>query len=598
MRAFTLFKNIRIQRQLFSKLLLFFSLPILILGFLLVYGSYQKIYSHDQDIISHENLRTRSIMYDLTTNLYNISDRFVMNDDLHDLLVHTYSSDSECRSALDSYTLIDEIMKQETSIEDITIYTNNPTINNTDHFTFADDTIRKTDWYNELLKTRNAIWQSEKNDSNSLNPYSLCLYRMLPLPFENDFAILKISVSGSYLNNRLYNSFMPSVIAVDDACAFYSSGNLISDFKFPISDIGQSQFYQQSGTRKLNNINCITSISTLIPYRCDNDIYILTYSDSAYYELVHQTVLYALIVLIAWLIPCLSLYIYTKYFSARIRILRDAMHRASCGDYNIIDSYKGNDELSETFHDMKIVIKNIEKKEKDTYSAQLREQLLINKQQQLENHQQQIEYQILTGQINPHFLYNTLETIRMKAFNEDDYEVANAIKLLGKYLHYSLESIGVSITTLDRELFYMETYLSIQKLRFKDRVNYQTNIASCVDPSHIRILPFILQPIVENAVLHGLEGISCRGELSIDIDIQQDTLVIRVLDNGEGIDSEKLKALQKGLENPDTSSGKSIGLTNINKRIHLMYGKQYGVDINSQKGIGTTVTVTLPVLEC
>ena len=532
MKAFAIFKNIRIQRQLFSKLLLFFSLPILILGFLLVYGSYQKNYSHDQDIINHENLRIRSIMYDLTTNLYNLSDRFVMKDDLHDLLVKSYSSDKECRKALDSYTLIDDILQQETSIEDITIYTNNQTIGNTTHFAFADDAIQKTDWYHELLQTRNAIWRSEKNNSDSLNPYSLCLYRMLPLPLENNFAILKIKVSENYLNNRLYNTFMPSVIAVDNASAVYSSGNLISDFRFPVANIKQSQFCQQSGTQNLNDVRCITSLSTLIPYRCDNDIYILTYSDLAYYELIHQTVLYALIVLVAWLIPCLSLYIYTKYFSARIEILRDAMHKASCGNYNIMEAYQGNDELSETFHDMKIVIKNIQKKEKDTYSAQLREQMLINKQQQLENHQQQIEYQILTGQINPHFLYNTLETIRMKAFNEDDYEVANAIKLLGKYLHYSLESIGVSITTLDRELFYMETYLSIQKLRFKDRVNYQTTIASCVDPPHIQILPFILQPIVENAVLHGLEGISCRGELSIDIDIRQDTLIIRILDNG------------------------------------------------------------------
>ena len=276
MRSLTLFKNIRIQRQLFSKLLLFFSLPILILGFLLVYGSYQKNYSHDQDIINHENLRIRSIMYDLTTNLYNLSDRFVMKDDLHDLLVKSYSSDKECRKALDSYTLIDDIMQQETSIENITIYTNNQTIGNTTHFAFADDTIQKTGWYHELLQTRNAIWRSEKNNSNSLNSYSLCLYRMLPLPFENDFAILKITVSGNYLNNRLYNTFMPSAIAVDNDFAVNSSGNLISDFRFPVANIKQSQFCQQSGTQNVNDVRCITSLSTLIPYRCDNDIYILS----------------------------------------------------------------------------------------------------------------------------------------------------------------------------------------------------------------------------------------------------------------------------------------------------------------------------------
>lgn len=595
MRKDKLFHNIRIQRQMFTRLLLFLSVPIIILGFLLIIGSYRKMITHYKELVRQENLRIRSVLFDLTTNLYTLSDRFISDEDLIRLLSTSYATDQEARKSADCYETLKSTLNQESSISSIIIYTDNKELTGQGFFADCDEEVQEASWYQTVTRTRNALWCTEKAPENARGTYVLCLYRLFPLPLSGDFAIIKISVSDNYLNNRLKNSYMPSVLTVNDDKCFYNSGGLARNDEFPFRSLTSEQYYQMTSVDRIQERNYITSVTTLIPYRCDDFIYILTYNGDAWYETLHQTFLCTLIVLVALLVPCLLLYFYTGYFSARIDVLRMAMHQASQGDYNVMEVYRGEDELSETFRDMKLVIHEIQKKEADIYRAKLREQRLINQQQELENRQQQIEYRVLSSQINPHFLYNTLESIRMKAFIEDDHEVANAIKLLGKYLHYALESMGETQTTLKRELSYMELYLQIQKLRFKDRVNYEIRVTDGIDTGQLQIIPFLLQPIAENAVLHGLEGITEHGELNICVE-QDDFLQIRIADNGEGMSDDELENLRSTLRSQRDIPQKSIGLANIERRIQLCYGETYGMTIHSKKGEGTVVLLKLPVL--
>ena len=141
------------------------------------------------------------------------------------------------------------------------------------------------------------------------------------------------------------------------------------------------------------------------------------------------------------------------------------MGHASQGNYDIIDTFKGDDELTDTFLNLKIMIGNIKQQELQMYEARIKEQTLVNQQQQM-------EYKLLASQINPHFIYNSLETIRMMSIGSGDRETASAIKLLGKTMHYVLENTGTASTTLDKELDYISSYLAIQKLRFEERFNY------------------------------------------------------------------------------------------------------------------------------
>ncbi|MGN1142710.1 MAG: sensor histidine kinase [Oliverpabstia sp.] len=538
--------------------------------------------------VNSENSRIKSILFDLTTNIYNISETFILNDELNTLLSRQYTDETEVRKYFDSYKEIENILSQQTAIYKLNIYTNNASIQDYDHFLYCDESIQQKDWYHALSTNKSCLWKSVERIDHGYTYCDLTLYRRIPLPMMKDFAILEIKISNNYLRNRMNNRFIDSMASVNQEPVFYHNKQSYSCDFMPVFIDYKQHFYQYVGQMDINGDPCIGTVSTLQPYRSNDAIYILSYSHEAVSYIHQLTVTYLLIVLLALFIPCFLLYFYTKYFSARISLLRTAMHQASQDDYNIIDSFKGNDELSETFADLQIMLKKIQRKEAAIYQARIREQELTNK-------QQQIELKILTSQINPHFLYNTLETIRMKAFNSDNYEVADAIKLLGRYLHYSLESIGTTSTTLEKELYYIEIYLKIQKLRFKNRGNYTIEIEENINTSECKILPFLLQPIVENAILHGLEGIQGRGEILITVYTKnEEFLFIDVSDNGEGMNQEELENLRKTIQIKDETKTRSIGLYNINQRITLCYGSEYGMEIDSQQGVGTRVSLKLP----
>ncbi len=264
------------------------------------------------------------------------------------------------------------------------------------------------------------------------------------------------------------------------------------------------------------------------------------------------------------------------------------MHKASIEDYDIITDFSGRDELTEAFSDLKTMVQNIKEKDAQMYEAQLNEKELLNEQQRM-------EYKMLASQINPHFLYNTLETIRMKALTNEDREVADAIKILGKTLRYVLENTGTVSTTLENELLHIERYLTIQKLRFGDRINYTLFIAPEVNPQELTILPLLLQPVVENAVVHGLEGVQGAGQICMEITLdEKECLLISVSDNGNGMTEEELIDIRNRLEEPAAAKTSHIGLPNINQRIRLCYGAEYGMEIQSKFGNGTRIILHLP----
>jgi two-component system sensor histidine kinase YesM len=267
------------------------------------------------------------------------------------------------------------------------------------------------------------------------------------------------------------------------------------------------------------------------------------------------------------------------------------MKNASKGDFHMIDSLRGDDELSETFTDLQHMVLDLKDKEAKMYEAQLLEKEMLNQQQQM-------EFKILASQINPHFIYNTLETIRMLAIEENNQNVSSAIQLLGKSLRYVLENAETFSTTLDKELDYINVYLQIQKLRFEDRIDYTIELPEHFLPGDYQILPLLLQPIVENAVLHGLDDISKNGAVIVRLSTDNSTrLIIDIMDNGKGMPQEVIKAFNSEIRLDKSASDRtSIGLNNIKRRIRLFYGDNYSIHIISSAKTGTHIQMVLPLI--
>lgn len=199
----------------------------------------------------------------------------------------------------------------------------------------------------------------------------------------------------------------------------------------------------------------------------------------------------------------------------------------------------------------------------------------------------------LQKQIDPHFLYNTLETVKALAVLGDTRGVYDMLVALGDMLKYNANRNGQSATTVQEELDHVQNYLFIQKIRFKNRLEYEI----CADDALRRCttLKFVLQPIVENALHHGME--SSMDVCRIRIDVREEDgnrLRIDVTDSGPGIPEEKLEALRAFLDGTGEQGSFGIGLKNIHQRLRLYFSEEYGLTIESREGEYTRVSILMP----
>ncbi len=201
--------------------------------------------------------------------------------------------------------------------------------------------------------------------------------------------------------------------------------------------------------------------------------------------------------------------------------------------------------------------------------------------------------QALESQINPHFLYNTLETVSSKAILNDDIEISNMVVALSTMLRYSVRNLEV--VTLEQEIEHIKSYIIIEQYRFEKRINFKFEIES--DLYHEKIAKLMLQPLVENALEHGFHKKN-DGQVTIRAEKYTDHLRIVVIDDGRGIAPDKLKQINKNLSHNSESSfdkRNNIGIINVNRRLQLIFGEEYGLNIHSIVNKGTKISIDLPI---
>ena len=216
----------------------------------------------------------------------------------------------------------------------------------------------------------------------------------------------------------------------------------------------------------------------------------------------------------------------------------------------------------------------------------------------------QAQYRALQNQINPHFLYNTLEGIRSEALIAGLDSLADMTEALAGFFRYTI-SKAENLVTVEEELDNCRTYFKIQQYRFGSRLRMDIRI----DPEDERellgcLIPKLtLQPILENSIIHGIELKLGEGHIQIDVSRSQQRLLITVCDDGVGMDMEALRQLNNKLGSKEEElrditheERGGIALTNVNNRIHLIFGEEYGMHVYSVEGEETTVALTIPVM--
>ena len=296
-----------------------------------------------------------------------------------------------------------------------------------------------------------------------------------------------------------------------------------------------------------------------------------------------QRIMYMMLVLSILLVLFGSAY-FSKKLTDPIRKMMQQMEQVENGEFDLELDTDSKDEiglLSKRFNKMSYTLKSYIAQ---SYLAQMK--------------QTEAELSALKSQIYPYFLYNTLEIIRMSALDEENRKVPEMIEALSEQIHYLIGPVR-DVVSLEKEIDITRKYIYLLNCRIDHEIVFLVNAPGS---ERVKIPRLIIQPIVENAYIHGIKETGGGGVISIETERQDTLFVITVMDNGVGMDEKEVAELRLFLEGDQPGKRnhedwQSIGLKNVHDRIRYLYGEEYGIEITSTLGIGTMVRINVPYLD-
>lgn len=512
------------------------------------------------------------------------SDMIYQDERLHKIIKKQYTDYAENVRDYYDYPILSNYLRYYNELSNIRLYVENQSILDNSNIVKVTEGVRNNDWYEEARENKGIItWRYVYDYINK--EYSLSLVRDISSDTYGHIGVLVISVQTSKLRTLINEQPYPATILIDETVVVsseYEEGSKL----YIGNEKEEVDYFNEKREEFTLNKNYIISERYKVDKSFKNifqtfvsvPVYKITEKSK---EALSKSIL---IIAIAITISLIIILYFSKLISDRFKFLRNEMEKVVDGNFDIEERMQGRDEISESYKDFYKMVVAIKKLIDEVYIKELEQKKLIVE-------QKDAQFKMLASQINPHFLYNTLETIRMRAFCNGDKELADIVKKLGKIMRRNLE-VTNNIVSLKSELEMIEGYLDIQSLRFKGKVEYKFEIE--VEIEKYKILPLLLQPIVENAFKHGLEASTSIGEIKISIYDEVGYLIIEVSDNGVGIDKERLDFINEKLESYKNNNSKSIGISNVNERIKMFYGEEYGLYILSSSDIGTKVIMLLP----
>lgn len=279
------------------------------------------------------------------------------------------------------------------------------------------------------------------------------------------------------------------------------------------------------------------------------------------------------IILVFW-----SLYI-PKSISKPIQELSDVTNKVAGGDLSVRAKNTGGAEVKVLSESLNAMIDKINE--------------LLEQVKGEQEHLRKAELELLQSQINPHFLYNTLDTIVWLAEGSDQKMVVSMVESLSDFFRTSLNQ-GKDIVSIKEELVHVGSYLKIQQVRYQDILEYEIDVPETLND--FMIPKITIQPLVENALYHGIKNRRRKGLIRITGELREDDFVIVVEDNGIGMDEQRLEQIRQKINNESPSDKEIYGLYNVNERIRLKFGDKYGIKLESTYEEGTKVYIYLPLV--
>ncbi|CAM4388751.1 sensor histidine kinase [Saccharibacillus endophyticus] len=585
--------DMKIRNKLIFFYVIVVMIPVLIVGLIVI--QYFR-----QDALEKATEQTENNVQRIKTQIENqlyvpisVSNQLLLDRDMERVATTLYSEDNpiELVNAYRNYTDFTDYVRAYSEIQSIQLFTDNPTLLDNLQFMNANSQVRATNWYERAMKDRTIYWMyiDDMNDPNMASTKQLSLVRQIFFPNTGKRSVLVVQVDTDYLNELLSQEPFDTMVADKDGYIVAakdrtSIGKTLRDmgFEVAVDDTEQEQTFE----RAIEGVDYQVSINTLIPESSKSGLTIISAFSSA--SIVHDanrigligTGLIAFILLMA----LLAVYFNSRLISSRLNKLNRNLNRVAEGDLDTVSRIDGHDEIGQLSEQFNYMVVNIKELMNQVYEAS-------EANNRLEVMQREIKLKMLASQINPHFLFNALESIRMRAHIQGEKDIARAVQLLGKLIRRNLE-LGNRHTSLKNELDMVRSYLDIQKFRHGDRLHYELSAGE--DTLDVMLPPLIVQPLVENAIVHGLENKETEGAVILHAVRVGEEVLIDVSDNGAGMTPERLRQVEESIREKEESEDSRIGLRNVHQRLVMTYGEEFGLRISSELGKGTQIYFKIP----
>lgn len=571
--------NINIKNKLLLIYVLSIFIPVVITNIIFINIINKNVKEQQIGQINASLDRAKAQLYKNLNDVSVVGFTIISDRKIKEALDKKYSSLEEFYDQYSDF-LRDALMKKNyvvNQISKINIYTKNRSIINSSEFVQINAEVMKNNWY-KAVSDNPYKFHFGYYEENGKWKFSL----IKPL---NSFgegkeynSILKIDLEDSViiksLNSEKLTGEMYLVNEKKQIMYTTDKNYIIESDALPLYD---------SSILKRNQYEYKTNLEE---YSDLKDWHIIAVVDKSYITNAIQGsekfIIY--MALADLLFALIVIYIISSSFTNRLEILSIHINKVKKQEYEVIDCNEGRDEIGRAIREFNHMTVKMQELITDVYEVNIQKKAI-------EIERRKAEIKALQSQINPHFLFNVLESIRMRSVIKKELETAQIIKYVAKVFRRLLEW-GDDMISVKAEMEYIEDFLKIQKYRFGDKIEYELNIND--EAQDVMIPKMIFQPLVENACIHGIEGEKYGGKITVRLEYNYSNILCNISDTGIGIKEEKLKDIVENLDR-EYEGKKNIGISNVYNRLKLIYGKDFDFKINSILGQGTNIIIRIPV---
>lgn len=587
-RIVMLLNDIKIRNKLLLSFLLAALLPVLLVGGYLTIEMKQMAFHNAMEQASTNVDRIKKRTEEVIRVSLDISYRLSNDARLKKLANRQYESVYDVVEAYRDYPDMREYLRLYKEISNIRLYTDNATLLNNWELINATDDIKASDWYQHALKHDGLVSWRYIEDERDHKKY-LSLVRAIELESLKKYGVLVLNVNTGMLKSILSQETFDTMIVDDQDYIIAANRSDWNDKKLTDLSLDKNIMNQRSGTFEatLNGVPSKVLIDELKPVSSENGIRIISvFSIGSIVKEPNKVIRLALtVIVISIILAFLLIYSVSSLFSRRMLRLSKHINRVGLGDFDTTLQIDGKDEIGLLSRQFNSMVRSIHDLMEEVTQSNEKNRLMEQK-------QSEIRFKMLASQINPHFLFNALESIRMEAHMKGQTEIARVVRLLGKMMRNNLE-VGNNKIPLKQELEMVRCYLDIQQFRYEDRLRYEFDVDPEIESLHVP--PLIIQPLVENAVVHGLDNNAEGALVRVEIVRSGNDALFTITDNGIGISKDRLHKVMNSLADPEEREGERIGLRNVHVRLKLTYGESYGLSIHSLPGEGTAISFIIPM---